>query len=68
MAQRISAAAAAGLEVLFAPPGERAPKGLRIVPVHHVSEALTWAEGRSRPAPSSRRRAERGPAQPERGL
>jgi DNA repair protein RadA/Sms len=55
MGQRISAAAAAGIEVLFAPPGQRSSKGVRIVPVRHVSDAVTWASAPSQPRTGSRR-------------
>jgi len=41
--QRLSAAAAAGVRTVFAPVGTTASDGLRIVPVRHVKEALTWA-------------------------
>jgi DNA repair protein RadA/Sms len=43
MAQRLSAARAAGLRTVFAPAGVPAADGLRIVTVRHVKDALTWA-------------------------
>jgi len=45
MAQRFAAARAAGVTTIFAPPDEIAPEGLRLMPVRHVSEALSWASG-----------------------
>jgi DNA repair protein RadA/Sms len=46
MGPRLSAAKAAGCTTVFAPSsGDRAPDGLRIVPVRHVVDALSWAVG-----------------------
>jgi DNA repair protein RadA/Sms len=51
MDQRLSAAQACGLQVLFAPAGgpalDRIPGGLRVVPVAHVREALSFASDRT---------------------
>jgi DNA repair protein RadA/Sms len=51
MDQRLSAAQACGLEILFAPAGgpglDRIPRSLRVVPVAHVREALSFASGRT---------------------
>jgi DNA repair protein RadA/Sms len=43
MAARLSAARSAGVSIVFAPPEARAHPGLRLIPVRHVKEALTWA-------------------------
>jgi len=48
--QRLSAAAAADLQAVVLPtwepgPVPRAPRGLRLVPVRHVREALSWSMG-----------------------
>jgi DNA repair protein RadA/Sms len=48
MTQRLAAAAAAGVKTVFAPLGTASHDGIRIVPVRHVKEALTWAPARSR--------------------
>jgi DNA repair protein RadA/Sms len=48
--QRTSAARAAGVATVFGPAGMPPTEGLRLVPVGHVSDALTWAFGRSRGA------------------
>ena len=48
MGQRLSAAASAGIELVFAPPGTSSRKGIRLVPVEHVSDAVTWASARKR--------------------
>jgi DNA repair protein RadA/Sms len=52
MPARISVARAAGIRTVFAAPGTEGIDGVRIVPVHHAKEALTWAG-------ASRRHAER---------
>jgi DNA repair protein RadA/Sms len=47
-AQRLAAARASGIRTVFAPGGTDGVDGIRIVPVRHLSEALTWAAvGRS---------------------
>jgi DNA repair protein RadA/Sms len=46
MAGRLAAARAAGVRTVFAPPGSEPIEGIRIVPVRHVKDALTWATGR----------------------
>ena len=46
MSQRLAAARAAGVRTVFGPIGTVSEEGLRIVGVHHVKEALTWAAGR----------------------
>jgi DNA repair protein RadA/Sms len=58
MGPRLSAARAAGCDTVFAPhPGERAPEGMRIIPIRHVADALRWAvegvenRGRDRTSP-----------------
>jgi len=43
MGPRFAAASAAGVTSVFAPAGEAAPEGLRVIPVRHVAEALGWA-------------------------
>jgi DNA repair protein RadA/Sms len=43
IAQRLAAASAAGIRTVFAPAGTAASEGIRIVPVRHVKDALTWA-------------------------
>jgi DNA repair protein RadA/Sms len=48
MVQRLAAATAAGVKTVFAPLGTAPHGAIRIVPVRHVKEALTWAPGRSR--------------------
>lgn len=45
MAQRFAAARAAGVTTIFAPEGEGAPEGVRVMPVRHVAQALAWAAG-----------------------
>ena len=52
MAQRLGAARAAGIRTAFAPAGTAPTSGLRIVPVRHLKDALTWALA----GPSTRRR------------
>jgi DNA repair protein RadA/Sms len=47
MGTRISAARAAGIRTLFAPAGAEVSRGIRHVPVHHVTQALTWAAARA---------------------
>jgi DNA repair protein RadA/Sms len=47
MPQRLAAAGAAGCRTIYAAAGSGPPGDLDIVPVRHVSEALSWA--RSRP-------------------
>ena len=48
MATRIAAASAAGLETVFCPGEHHAPKGIRIVRVARVEDALGWARARTR--------------------
>jgi hypothetical protein len=55
MAARLSVARAAGIRTVFAAPGTEGIDGVRIVPVHHAKEALTWAG-------ASRRHAEQAEA------
>jgi DNA repair protein RadA/Sms len=52
MAQRLSAARAAGIGTVFAPGEGGVRDGIRVVPVRHLRDALTWASpsGRDRPA------------------
>ncbi len=45
MGQRMAAARTVGIETVFAPSGTGSEHGLRVVPVHHLKEALTWATG-----------------------
>ena len=44
--QRLSAAAAAGLQAVVVPaaeaPGERRVRGLELIPVRHLRDALHW--------------------------
>jgi predicted ATP-dependent serine protease len=46
MAARLSAAKAAGLRTVFVPEGTEPANALRLVPVRHVMQALTWAAAR----------------------
>jgi DNA repair protein RadA/Sms len=47
MSQRLAAARAAGLTTVFAPAGDdRAPEGIRVVVLRHLTEALAWATER----------------------
>ena len=46
MGARLSAAKAAGIQTVFAPAGAEVSQGIRHVPVHHVTQALTWAAAR----------------------
>jgi hypothetical protein len=48
MPARVSAARAAGVRTVFAAPGAGDTGGVRIVPVRHVKDALTWAEASRR--------------------
>jgi DNA repair protein RadA/Sms len=64
MAQRLGAARAAGIRTAFAPAGTAPAPGLRIVPVRHVKDALTWA--RARGGASGRRPIEPDPVPRER--
>jgi len=48
MAQRLSAARAAGISTVFAPGEGGAASGLRVVPVHRVRDVLTWASSTPR--------------------
>jgi DNA repair protein RadA/Sms len=76
MAQRVSAARAAGIETVFAPPGTPRGDGVRTVAVSHVRDALTWARagsGGERPRSRSVRRGFERPVDdrsgsPEHGL
>lgn len=47
MRQRLSAARAAGIRTVFAPVDSGGSPGVRIVPVRHVRDALTWLSGRA---------------------
>jgi DNA repair protein RadA/Sms len=46
MSQRLSAAAAAGIQTVFAPLDPVGSSGVQIVPVRHVRDALTWGSAR----------------------
>jgi DNA repair protein RadA/Sms len=46
MTGRLAAAGAVGVRTVFAPLGTEPIEGIRIVPVRHVKDALTWATGR----------------------
>lgn len=48
MMQRLAAAKAAGVGVVFAPPGTSPVDGVRVVPVARLSEAVTWARSARR--------------------
>jgi DNA repair protein RadA/Sms len=50
LATRLAAAASSGLETVFCPDGAKPPKGVRIVPVRRVEDALDWARTRLRGA------------------
>jgi len=39
----VSAARASHIRTVFAPSSVQVPAGIRHVPVHHVTQALTWA-------------------------
>lgn len=54
MPQRLAAAAAAGCRVVFAAPGPGTPRRPQVIPVRHVSEALSWTRGQ---VAASQRRA-----------
>ena len=54
MAQRVAAAEAAGCTTVFAASAPEAASGARVVPVRHVSEALTWAAPPIRGRPTVR--------------
>ena len=45
MAQRFAAARAAGVTTVYAPADGDAIDGVRVVPVRHVGEAISWAHG-----------------------
>lgn len=47
MEQRIAAALAVGIDTIYAPVESRA-NGPRVVPVHHLRDALAWARGGQR--------------------
>jgi DNA repair protein RadA/Sms len=53
MSTRLAAARAAGIRTVFAPGEGGEADGVRLVPVRHVRDALTWASGvgRGRSAP-----------------
>lgn len=69
MAQRVAAATAAGRTTLFAPGRPGLHDGVRVIPVHHLRDALTWVEDRGSGPVSERPRrpggswveAKRGP-------
>jgi DNA repair protein RadA/Sms len=46
MVQRLAAARAVGVETVYAPAVEGKTHGIRVVPVRHLKDALTWATGR----------------------
>ena len=48
MAQRAAAAARAGVRTIYGPDGDGLPKGVRVVPIRQVGQALRWA-GRGDP-------------------
>jgi len=48
MTQRLSAARAAGIDTVFAPAGGGRPDGIRVAPVRHVRDVLTWASSGSK--------------------
>jgi DNA repair protein RadA/Sms len=50
MPARVSVARAAGIRTIFAAPGTEGIDGVRIVPVHHAKDALTWAGASRRQA------------------
>jgi DNA repair protein RadA/Sms len=54
MGARISAARAVGVKTLLAPPGAEVPNDLRVVPVRHLTQALTWAATRAGPVGAER--------------
>jgi predicted ATP-dependent serine protease len=50
MEQRLAAAVGAGCSTVFCAGSVGSPAGLRVVPVRHVAEALSWADGGPRQA------------------
>jgi DNA repair protein RadA/Sms len=56
--QRLGAAASAGVDTVFCPAGQATrtsgSRGVRLVPVAHVRDALSWAGGSDRPSRSAR--------------
>ncbi len=46
MGSRIAAARAAGVSTVFGPAGRSKEDGVRLLPAHHVTDALSWAIGR----------------------
>jgi DNA repair protein RadA/Sms len=56
VAQRLASARAAGIRTVFAPPGTAEDRDLRIVPIRHLRDALTWAAV-GRPSSAEGRRA-----------
>jgi len=54
LAQRLPAARAAGVRTVFAPAEAVEHEGVRVVPVHHVRDALTWAAARMGRVPARR--------------
>ena len=53
-AQRLAAARASGIRTVFAPAGTDPVDGMRLVPVRHLREALTWAAVRRSGSEKSR--------------
>ncbi|HWC33074.1 MAG TPA: hypothetical protein VG709_08105, partial [Actinomycetota bacterium] len=56
---RLRAAAAAGVETVFAAADERGPGDMRVVPVRNVVEALRWCRGSDAGTSGSRRSSSR---------
>jgi DNA repair protein RadA/Sms len=54
-AQRLASARAAGIRTVFAPAGTNQDRDLRIVPVRHLRDALTWAAVGRTPSAEGRR-------------
>jgi predicted ATP-dependent serine protease len=59
-ALRLAAAVAAGADTVFLAGEASPPSGIRIVPVRHVRDALTWAASTPARAPLRRASAEAG--------
>jgi predicted ATP-dependent serine protease len=61
--QRLAAARAAGIGTVLAPAGTAPSQGVRIVPVRHVKDALTWAGTSGRRSSAAAARSAEGLAE-----
>jgi DNA repair protein RadA/Sms len=55
MARRLAAARTSGIRTVFGPAETRPPAGVRLAPVTHLADALTWAGVGSRASKSANR-------------